>query len=336
MLKGEALVHGARTSARRRHRSARRHLLLRRHAVRAARRAKAVQASPRGRSTSSWKWRTLPPRRLGDLRKGCNPAFVDIVNRCLAKTPSDRFASAAEIRVVLDEWRLAKKASRATTALRLSNFVKRNSEEADRLVRASDSRGSGARQGRLVQGARTEDRRVARERRREALGDPSCCRYAGIQLSKLSAVGAGGRLPAAIDVLHRRGRDPQRGGAFADAAERPHHARAPFRSAGRSRRDGDDGRLEAGGSGSRSPARRIAGSTVRRTRCVRPRRKSPESPVVRVVEAAWARSADPSLPARLTARGGLRSCAWMLRARLVRFMRHGADGATLDAPSARP
>src|SRR5262249_31914968 len=51
---------------------------------------------------------TTPPPDLRELRKGVNPAFADVIEKCLQKKPEDRYGSAGEIQQRLDAWRREK------------------------------------------------------------------------------------------------------------------------------------------------------------------------------------------------------------------------------------
>jgi serine/threonine protein kinase len=68
-----------------------------------------------------------PHPDLGELRKGLNPEFVAIAHKCLAKSPDERFGSAAEIKARLDAW-LAARGFTADDQESLARFVLRNSQ----------------------------------------------------------------------------------------------------------------------------------------------------------------------------------------------------------------
>ena len=68
-----------------------------------------------------------PPPKLADLRPALNPEFIAIVEKCLAKKPEDRFASAGEIQARLDAWR-AQKGFLSDDQQSLAAFVTRNSD----------------------------------------------------------------------------------------------------------------------------------------------------------------------------------------------------------------
>ncbi len=67
-----------------------------------------------------------PPPNLGELRKGLNPEFVQIIHKCLEKKPDNRFSNAAEIQARFDAWR-NQKGFMVDDQESLSNFVIRNS-----------------------------------------------------------------------------------------------------------------------------------------------------------------------------------------------------------------
>ncbi|HVY45718.1 MAG TPA: serine/threonine-protein kinase, partial [Minicystis sp.] len=69
---------------------------------------------------------TTPPPDLRELRKGVNPVFAEIVDKCLQKKPEDRFASAADIQQRLDAWRQQKNFTHDDQRS-LGHFVVRNS-----------------------------------------------------------------------------------------------------------------------------------------------------------------------------------------------------------------
>ena len=68
-----------------------------------------------------------PPPRLSELRPALNPEFIAIVEKCLAKSPEERFSSAAEIQARLDAWR-AQKGFLSDDQQSLAAFVVRNSD----------------------------------------------------------------------------------------------------------------------------------------------------------------------------------------------------------------
>jgi eukaryotic-like serine/threonine-protein kinase len=69
---------------------------------------------------------TSPPPDLRDFRKGLNPDFVQIVQKCLQKKPEERFSTAAEIQQRLDAWRQSKNFTHDDQQS-LAQFVVRNS-----------------------------------------------------------------------------------------------------------------------------------------------------------------------------------------------------------------
>ena len=68
-----------------------------------------------------------PPPKLSELRPALNPEFIAIVEKCLAKSPDDRFSSAAEVQARLDAWR-AQKGFLSDDQQSLAAFVVRNSD----------------------------------------------------------------------------------------------------------------------------------------------------------------------------------------------------------------
>lgn len=87
---------------------------------------------------------TAPTPDLAELRRGVNPLFVEIVNKCLAKKPEERFQSAQEIQAKLDAWRNAK-GFVADDADSLGHFVRRNTATQmawfDQAIRGDLARG---------------------------------------------------------------------------------------------------------------------------------------------------------------------------------------------------
>ena len=66
-----------------------------------------------------------PAPDLASLRKGCNPMLVELVHRCLEKSPDDRWSTAGEIQAQLDGWRRSRGFDTDDTES-LSGFVRRN------------------------------------------------------------------------------------------------------------------------------------------------------------------------------------------------------------------
>jgi serine/threonine protein kinase len=68
-----------------------------------------------------------PHPNLAELRPGVSPVFVEIIDKCLAKKPAERWNSAAEIRDKLVAWRKAQTFAKPDLEV-LREFVQRNSQ----------------------------------------------------------------------------------------------------------------------------------------------------------------------------------------------------------------
>lgn len=132
-----------------------------------------------------------PTPDLATIRRGVNPLFVDIVNRCLAKKPEERAGSAAEIQAALDGWRTSRGFDVDDLAS-LSQFVRRNSPRQIAWFEAA-MRGDFTRQG-----AGAQSFKELEERLDEARGRPR----SGTLPAVRPAAGAPAEPQAAAAPLH--------------------------------------------------------------------------------------------------------------------------------------